>query len=68
MIVSCGFSVTSDSESNNADILLDSGFKLSDIIINLCSKLQHEVILKLGNYIEFDSGFWTLIVRLCNSD
>ena len=33
-------------DSNNADVLLDSGFNLFDIIINLCSKLHYEVLLK----------------------
>ena len=36
--------------SNNADMLLDSGLNLFDIIANLCSKLCHEVLLKSGNY------------------
>ena len=37
--------------SNNADMLWDSGLKLFDIIANLCSKLYYEVLLKSGNYI-----------------
>ena len=37
--------------SNNADVLLDSGLKLFDIIANLCSKLYNEVLLKSRNYI-----------------
>ena len=37
--------------SNNADVLLDSGLNLFDIVANLCSKLYYEVLLKLGNYI-----------------
>ena len=37
--------------SNNADVLLDSGLDLFDIIANLCSKLYYEVLLKSGNYI-----------------
>ena len=37
--------------SNNADVLLDSGLKLFDIIANLCSKLYYEVPLKSGDYI-----------------
>ena len=37
--------------SNNADVLLDSGLNLFNIIANLCSKLYHEVLLKSGNYI-----------------
>ena len=37
--------------SNNADVLLDSGLKLFDIIANLCSKLYYEVLLKSRNYI-----------------
>ena len=32
--------------SNNADVLLDSGLKLPNIIVNLCSKLSYEVLLK----------------------
>ena len=38
-------------DSNNADVLLDSGLNLFDIIANLCSKLYYEVLLKSGNYI-----------------
>ena len=37
--------------SNNADVLLDSRLNLFDIIVNLCSKLYYEVLLKSGNYI-----------------
>ena len=37
--------------SNNADVLLDSGLNLFDIIANLYSKLYYEVLLKSGNYI-----------------
>ena len=37
--------------SNNADVLLDIGLNLFNIIANLCSKLYYEVLLKLGNYI-----------------
>ena len=37
--------------SNDADVLLDSGLNLFDIIANLCSKLYYEVLLKSGNYI-----------------
>ena len=37
--------------SNNADVLLDSGLKLFNIIANLCSKLYYEVLLKSRNYI-----------------
>ena len=36
--------------SNNADVLLDSGLNLFDIIANLCSKV-YEVLLKSGYYI-----------------
>ena len=42
--------VTSDS---TADVLLDSGLNLFDIIVNLCSKLHYEVLLKSGNYIVY---------------
>ena len=38
-------------DSNNVDVLLDSGLNLFDIIANLCSKLYYEVLLKSGNYI-----------------
>ena len=38
-------------DSNNADVLLDSGLNLFDIIVNLCSKLYYEVLQKSGNYI-----------------
>ena len=37
--------------SNNADMLLDSGLNLFDIRANLYSKLYFEVLLKSGNYI-----------------
>ena len=40
-------------DSNNADVLLDSGLNLFDIIVNLCSKLYCEVLLKSGNYIVY---------------
>ena len=40
-------------DSNNADVLLDSGLNLFDIIVNLCSKLHYEVLLKSGNYIVY---------------
>ena len=36
---------------NKADVLLDSGLNLFDIIANLCYKLYYEVLLKSGNYI-----------------
>ena len=36
-------------DSNNADVLLDSGLKLSDIIVNLCSKLLDYILLKSGS-------------------
>ena len=38
-------------DSNNADVLLNSGPNLFDIMANLCSKLYYEVLLKSGNYI-----------------
>ena len=37
--------------SNNADVLLDSGLNLFDIMANLYSKLYYEVLLKSGSYI-----------------
>ena len=39
--------------SNNADVLLDSGLNLFDIMVNLCSKLHYEVLPKSGNYIVY---------------
>ena len=43
-------------DSNNADVLLDSGLKLSNIIVILCSKLLDYILLKSGNI----SGlYWT---------
>ena len=39
--------------SNNADVLLDSGLNLFDIMANLCSILYCEVLLKSGNYIVY---------------
>ena len=39
--------------SNNADVLLDSGLNLFDFMANLCSKLYCEVLLKSGNYIVY---------------
>ena len=39
--------------SNNADVLLDSGLNLFNIMANLCSKLYFEVLLKSGNYIVY---------------
>ena len=38
-------------DSNNADMLLNSGLNLFSIVVNLCSKLYYEVLLKSGNYI-----------------
>ena len=43
--------VTLDSNSNNADVLLDSGLNLFNTMANLCSKLYCEVLLKSWNYI-----------------
>ena len=39
--------------SNNADVLLDSGLNLFNIIANLCFKLYYKVLLKSGNYIMY---------------
>ena len=36
-------------DSNNADVLLDSGLKLSDIIVTLCSKFLDYILLKSGS-------------------
>ena len=44
--------------SNNADVLLDSGLNLFNIIANLCFKLYYKVLLKSGNYI-VDLLKWT---------
>ena len=44
--------ITSDS-LNNADVLLDSGLNLIDIMANLCSKLYCEVVLKSWNYVVY---------------
>ena len=35
-------------DSNNAEVLLDNGLKLSDIIVTLCSKLLDYILLKSG--------------------
>ena len=39
--------------SNNVDVLLDSGLSLFNIMANLCYKLYYEVLLKSGNYIVY---------------
>ena len=39
--------------SNNADVLLNSGLNLFDIMANLCSKLYYEVLLTSWNYIVY---------------
>ena len=39
--------------SNNADVLLDSGLNLFDIMANLCSKLYCEVLPKSGNNVVY---------------
>ena len=39
--------------SNNVDVLLDSGPSVFDIMANLYSKLYCEVLLKSGNYIVY---------------
>ena len=39
--------------SNNADVLLDSGLNLFDIMASLCSKLYCEVVLKSWNYVVY---------------
>ena len=58
--------------SNNADVLLDSGLKLFDIMANLHSKLYCEVLLKSWNYIvvsiEVDFCFGLQQERLCKTD
>ena len=32
--------------SSNEDVLLDSGLKVFDVIVNQCSKLHYEMLLK----------------------
>ena len=58
--------------SNNADVLLDSGLNLFDIMANLCSKLYCEVLLKSWNLscvsIEVDFCFGLQQERLCETD
>ena len=39
--------------SNNADVLLDSGLNLFDIMANLHYKLYCEVLLKSWNYVVY---------------
>ena len=39
-------------------MLVYSGLKISDIMVNLCSKLHYEVLLKSGNYNVYLSK-WT---------
>ena len=39
--------------ANNADVLLGSGLSVFDIIVNMCSKLYYQVLLKSGNYIVY---------------
>ena len=39
--------------SNNADVLLNSGLNLFDIMANLCSKLYYKVLMKSWNYIVY---------------
>ena len=39
--------------SNNADVLLESGLNLFDIVANMCSKLFCEVLLKSWNYVVY---------------
>ena len=46
-------------DSTNADLLLDSGFKLSDIKVILCSKLLDYILLKSGSI----SGLYFTQVR-----
>ena len=50
--------------SNHADVLLDSGLNLFNIIVNLCFKLYYEVLLKSGDYI-VNLLKQTLIFRTC---
>ena len=58
--------------SNNADVLLNSGHNLFDIMANLCSKLCCEVLLKSWRLycasIEVDFCFGLQQERLCKTD
>ena len=53
--------------SNNADVLLDSGLNLFIVIVNLCSKLHYEVLLK-SVPIEVNFCFGLQQGRLCKTD
>ena len=46
-----GLALLQIQNSNNADVLFNSGLNLFNIIANLCSKFYYEVPLKSGNYI-----------------
>ena len=58
--------------SNNADVLLNSGLNLFNIKANLCSKLYYEVLLKVMELycvsIEVDFCFGLQQERLCRTD
>ena len=65
--------VTSDFGTlNNADVLLNSGLNLFDIMANLCSKLCCEVLLKSWNYIVYLLKWISTLdfkqERLCKTD
>ena len=64
---SAACSVTSDWNSKNADVLLNSGLNLFDIMANLYSKLYCEVLLKSGNYIVHLLK-WTSALDFCKID
>ena len=59
--------------SNNVDVLLDSGLNLFDIMANLCSKLYCEVFLKSGSYIvyllkwtsDLDFNKYGCVIQIC---
>ena len=52
--------------SNHAHVPLDSGFELSDIVVNLCSKLLDYVFLKAGSkYIYLSIGYAHIPVLHC---
>ena len=58
---------------DNADVLLDSGLKLSDIVVTLCSKLLGGLSLHLNHLIasrmtNYDWPFGTLPFRLFGSN
>ena len=64
--------ITSDLNSNNADVLLDSGLNLFHIMANLCSKIilwsATEIMELYCVSIEVDFYFGLQQERLCETD